>query len=213
MNIRKFMFSLLPLYFHQNDSYKVNGRGLLERFLDTLGDEMQEEMVDKLEGIVNELDPTTAANEYLSLLSYTVGTPPDITGYEDVYRDQVAQAINIYKYKGTKKGYDLLFALLGYRVTLTMVIPPFYNYDSGVLYDNEANYDFTKCNTNCLEYDLSYSNVYGLTYERLTPEQEEALIKFITTDFEPINVNLRDVTYIPDESGRIFTEEFNRNFN
>lgn len=212
MDVRTFMMARLPIYFKLHDTYKdYSGKGLLERYLDTLGDELQEDTVDKLEGLINQLDPETADSEYLSLLAYTVGNPPDIFGDIGVYRKFITQAINLYRYKGTKRGIEMLFRLLGYHVDIEILQPTIYGYDSGLRYDSEVRYDITKCNTHCLYYNLRYEGIktnieidvftdeftqeFGmyLINGPLTPEQKALLIQFIEREFQPINVKLEGI--------------------
>jgi len=279
MDIRKFMFRLLPSYFKANDTYKdADGRGLLERYLDTLGDELQEETIKKMENLIRYLDPsrdpenrrvftwefrrafgigygsstfnevfdehfgsaaegsligyvdvfTEPFNEvfgsdipihvpsdsspWLSLLAYMVGTPPYIIENEDVYRRQVTQAITLYKYKGTIKGFRLLFSLLGYQLKDVQVLnPPNYTYDSGITYDQQGvRYDLTKCNTHCIEYNLVYE-LRNEEDEPLSSTQIAQLVKYIISDFQPINAKLRHLIFFNGVDG-VFTIEFTNDF-
>lgn len=197
MNIKDYIMEKLPYYYKANDTYKdSNDQGVLERFLSVLGVEIQEELVDPLKLFINQLDPTTATNQYLSLLASTVGNPTDILGDEDSYRVRLAQAITLYKNKGTFKSYKVLFALLGYTVNPIEHVPPAMVYDIGLLHDDGVGFDTDRCQLGCIEYSLEYSNIPGRTSGPLSINQMELLMEVIRKDLEPINARIRNINFI-----------------
>lgn len=195
----KTIFSKLPDYYKENDTYKNgNGEGILERFLYALGLEFEEVAVDKINNLVNELDPVTASEEMLAYLGYLVGNPTDIMEDTETYRQRIIQAIELYKYRGTRRGYKILFNILGYSVNINVIEPETYTYDNNPikLYDDGKQYDNSRCKIYCLTYDIEYSSIPGLTSEPLTSEQEEALKATIIKDIQPYNGILGNFTYI-----------------
>ena len=150
----------LPKYFKINDTYKdAQGEGLLERYLKIYGIELDEEIIPYADGYISGnsttnsiIDPLTCDEEYLIHIAYEMGNPPDLQISPDVYRSLLRYIVSFYKVKGTKTGYKIFFALLGYDVTVVEYDKQNYRYDSGVLYDSGHKYD-EGCSY-CGEYEL-----------------------------------------------------------
>lgn len=197
MDLSNFLNEKLPQYYKANDTYKDgNDKGILERFLGILGIELQDEFITPLEQLIDQLDPTTAADQYLSLLAFTVGNPEDILGDTDSYRTRLTQAITLYKNKGTVKSYRVLFALLGYTVNVVDHIPSDMIYDNGNEYDTGLQYDTDRCSLGCIEYSLEYSNIPGRTSGPLDSGKLDQLTRTIERDLQPINTRLRDIIFV-----------------
>ena len=201
MNLTTFIWDKFEDYFAEKDSYKDSqGKGLLQRFLLVFGMELQTEIVPKLENLINEKDPETASDEFLSELAYSVGRPNDILQDIDKYRTLLTQIISIYQIKGTTKSYQLLFALFGLTAELVEHFPPDNAYDSGLIYDDDTEdaqvYDQTNCEVGCIDYSINYDNLPGQNVAPLSQQQEEDLRLMISDFIEPIDCNLRDLTYV-----------------
>lgn len=194
MDLRGFLFSRLPNYYKDNDTYKdSNNRGILERFLGTLDVELQEELVDQLHQLIDQLDPKTTMNKFLPIMAQTVGNPTNILGTDESLRERILQAISLYKIKGTVRSYQLLFNLLGYRIELEEHIPLNSLYDIGLLYDDDHNYDTSYCTLGCIEYTIKYMD--GATTGPMDTEMRGAVIAAIKKDLEPITAKLRELIY------------------
>ena len=202
MQIIDFFWKQLTDYHLENDTYKDgNDKGLLVRYLSIFGIELQNEVVDRLENIINELDPHTASNEFLSEIAYAVGRPSDILLDIDRYRILLTQIISIYQIKGTAPSYRLLFNLLGMSVDIIEHFPDDVVYDNDIIYDDDGGdavvYDETKCEIGCIDYSLVYDNNPGFNVAPLSP-QLEANLKLMIQDFiEPIDCNIRAMIYQP----------------
>lgn len=214
MELSKFIWNKFSDYYRENDSYKDNaGRGILERLMTVCGVELQQELVPKLEGLIDQLDPETAADEYLSEIAYKLGRPPDILGDIDAYRIMLTQIISIYKVKGTIKSYELLFALLGMSVEVQEHFPPENLYDNELTYDgdgfDEYLYDETPCEVGCIEYTLIYDNLPGYTIAPLEPEIKARLISMIEEFIQPIDCKLRSLRYIDEGLSGVWDDSLN----
>lgn len=200
MNLTNFIWDQFPPHFEDNDTLQdAQGKGIFQRFLSVFGLELEEELVPKLEGLINEKDPNTSSDKFLSELAYSLGRPTDVLQNVDMYRTLLTQIISIYKIKGTKKSYELLFALLGLTATLVEHFPGENLYDTGLIYDDATEdaqlYDKTSCEVGCIDYSIEYSNIEGFGTGELTADQQQALRLMISDFIEPIDTSLRDLIY------------------
>jgi hypothetical protein len=203
MAFRDYIFNLFPPYYKENDSYKDgNGEGLFERYTRSFGEELDYELIPKLENYLNELDPSTASSDMLRHLSDCLGNPPDIFLDENQYRNMLRYAVDVYKIKGTLGAYQLLFSLLGYSVNVTEYPPDLYLYDDSWLYDDTDPYYDSACPL-CSEYSLMFTN----TANPLSPISSTilALLEAIVYWVEPINARLRNLINTIQTSDQVST--------
>lgn len=190
-----YFWDQLPNYFDKNDTYKdQNGKGLLQRYLGIFGLELDNNTVAKLENFINERNPLTVDTTLLSTLAYELGSPVDLLDDEDVYRQYLTQLVSIYQVKGTTKSFKLLFALMGFAVTITELVPPDGHYDTGGIYDDEVElplYD-NSC-PSCSQYNLDFQTSPGLDTQ-LTDGLIDRILQGISF-IQPINVNLYQLTF------------------
>lgn len=131
-NFRNFFFGQLPIFYKLKDSYKdINDRGLLERYLEIFGLEIDENLNPLIDNYLNIIDPFETDPKFLTTLSYTLGSPPDLLNDPDAYAKLLAYIIQVYKIKGTKRAFELLFSLLGFNVSINE-LPP----DKGLVFDS-----------------------------------------------------------------------------
>lgn len=149
----------LPLYFAESDTYKDgNNRGLLERYLQIFGLELDESIKPYILNYLNQVDPNTANSESLSHIAYTLGSPLDIFANDTKQFAQLLLNITtLYKIKGTIRSYELFFKLLGLDVK---VVEHFDNvevyYDSGFVYDADIEIFYDSICDTCSEYSLFF---------------------------------------------------------
>jgi phage tail-like protein len=192
---KNFIFNKLPTYFRRNDSYKdSNDRGLLERYLEIFGDELDQEIIPEIENVLDILDAQIASTRFLTHLSDTLGNPPDINIIEPQYRNILSFIVDFYKIKGTKQGYEFFFGLFGYSLVITEL--PYHEafYDNGEFYDTpNALGDYTydnQCPT-CSCYTIQFINKKDINgnIAPITPTDIANL--YASIDFcEPINAVL-----------------------
>lgn len=200
INITNFFWENLPEGIKERDTYKDDdNRGVLERYLSIFGIELQQEAVPKLENLINELDPETASDIFLSEIAYMVARPKDILEDIGIYRTVLIQIISLYKIKGTTKSYQLFFNLLGMNATLEEHFPPPNVYDGDLIYDDDSGdaqkYDQTECEVGCIEYTINYSNQPGKTIAPLTGQLRINVIDILEEFLQPIDCKMRDLIY------------------
>ncbi len=155
---RDWLFNQLPPYFKSKDSYpNAAGNGLLERYLWTLGEELDDELVKYIHEFTDAINIDTAPSKFLPLFGYGLGSPPNITFNDADYRKFLKHVVSIYKIKGTVCSYKLLFNLLGLQVDVVEYpITKQVTYDSGFNYDEDNTFD-NSCSP-CNEYSLFYND-------------------------------------------------------
>ena len=199
LKFRTWLFEQLPDYFHSEDTYKdQNGKGIFQRYLEALGEEYDEELVDKLENFLNILDPISTDEKFLPHIAYTKGNAPDLGFDNQTYRAYLNNLVSIYQIKGTRESYVLLFRLLGYNLTLLLTFfQEDVRYDEEIVYDDEELYDMS-CNS-CVEYTIFLSSLEAdcqnpQDFELLQFDAElMAKFKKIACFIEPINAKLRGI--------------------
>lgn len=195
---KSWLFNQLPANFRDRDSYKdANDKGLLQRYLENLGTEYDDEMVDFIHNFCNifNLDVTDA--KFLPLLGFLLGSPPNITSNNTDYRRFLKHIVSIYKVKGTPKSYQLLFNTLGLGVVVyEYPKQPQITYDAGFNYDEHNLYDIP-CEP-CPTYSLFY---FDLNDDCATPvinSVPDSLlnqIKAIVCLLQPIDCKLLDLSH------------------
>lgn len=199
MIFENFLWDKFPQYFDSQDTYKdvpgYVGKGLLQRFLSIFGRELDEELINRLEGLALELDPETASDQFLSELAYMMGNPADILGDINVYRIVLTQAISLYKVKGTSKSYHIFFGIMGMKISLEEVYPLDNIFDNNLLFDTDVIFDINVDELGMTDYNIRYNNLPGQTVAPLTLERQLKIREAITLYLEPINANLNNLTY------------------
>lgn len=145
---------LLPYYFKEQDSYKVDGKGLLERFLNICGNYFQQYPLADLDNFLENLDVNktniifvqnfwkffgempfaqgpildpelftktfTGFNFDEAIKKATRSTQP-YTGKDTIdYRSIIKYSVSLFKIRGTRQFFDIMFRLYGLNVTITL---------------------------------------------------------------------------------------------
>lgn len=113
------LIEFLPNYFKVKDTYKVNGKGILERFLEICGNYFVDNIKTPIDNSLDVINLRTTSSQYLSWLSDILGQLPfiKITGVsplfltEDQQRDLVKYGNSLIKIRGTQKFFDVIFKL------------------------------------------------------------------------------------------------------
>lgn len=195
MILAEFLWSKLSSYYHENDTnLDGDNKGTFERFLNIFGLELDEIVTPGIESFLNNVDPETAAEQYLPNISFALGQPDDILGNTAIYRELLTQMISIYQIKGTSRSYKMLFGLLGMSVTITEKFPGSNAYDTVLIYDTDALYDNDACSKTCIHYDLTYTNLPGFNVVPLAAGVEDKLRKLIYDLIQPVGAELDSLT-------------------
>lgn len=196
-NFSESIFNLFPPFFRDNDSYKDgNGKGLLQRYLEALGKELDLEVLNKVPKIQDLVNADFVASKHLVHLADVLGNPPDTFGDELKYRKLLKYICYINKHKGTVRGYELLFNILGVEVEIEEIPITTYKYDSEHQYDTHLTYD-GNCPP-CSNYILHITDAGGNCPEIGDAQGDVTLrqaLDAIIAYVEPINAKLQDITY------------------
>jgi len=183
--------NMISLYHRETDSYKdANDQGLFERYQVLFGEYIDTDMAEEIENYLDILNAQICDEKYLNNISYDLGKPPDIFRNVEQYRNLLSYIIRIYPVKGTKRGYDLFFNILGFEVEVVEFRPPrpHLYYDTGERYDEELTYDPEECIW-CSDYTLL---VYPIDDIDTVDANTIALLKEAAKFNEPINAHLRE---------------------
>ena len=192
---KDYLFNTLSTYFYDNDTNKnVNGEGLLQRYLQVFGEEIDEEVIPKIEDFINNLDAKNCDENTLKYISDFFGNPPDLFLDDNLYRKLLTFVISIYKIKGTSRSFELFFNLLGYNVIITDEPKnSFFFYDElNLFYDTlQVNYD-GGCKL-CNKYSITFSSIDNPLepITQATLNKLVSVIKFV----EPINAEIEDLNF------------------
>jgi len=197
---KDWIFTRFPYFYSQLDTYKdSNGKGLFERYMSVFGDELDQEIVPKIEEVLNLVDAQITPDRFLTPLSKSLGSPPDVSLSPEQYRNLLSFIVDFYKIKGTIKAYELFFYFMGFSVTIEEINTSEILYDEPtILYDSQfhdtilqVRYD-ERCFT-CSYYTIDFVSIDPGNIT-LTPEVVDKLA--LAIDFnEPINAILLSYTY------------------
>lgn len=201
-----YLFSLLPHYFKENDSYKDgNGEGLLERYLEIFCAEVDSQVAPYIDNVHYLLDaenlsslPHDDPDKFLDYLSGIFGNPPYL-GTDIQYKALIKHIVWILKSKGTFTSVELFLNLLGYTIdSYTEETFPDIIYDetpTPLKYDNSISYDdLYKFYSN---WDLVITDIAGTGPKSPTAEWLTKLKQAIQKFLCPIFATLNSVTYNP----------------
>ena len=189
------LINFLPYEFKDQDTYKVDGKGILERYLEIFGDYFQDIITEDTKNLLDIIDIDTTPAYYLNYLWEFLGelpfaNTPDISqetwesyfsGFKDDatmeqlcnqwlnYRTGILEfdtdtvrkllkcSIALFKIRGTKQFFEILFRLYGLGLTITDPVN-----DSTNLWipDDHPNYDLEDMN---YDKNITYDNLYRCT--------------------------------------------------
>jgi hypothetical protein len=201
-----YLFSLLPQYFKENDSYKDgNNEGLLERYLEIFCAEVDSQVAPYIDNAHYLFDAENLGSlsgdnpdKFLDYLSSLFGNPPYM-GTDLQYKALIKHIVWILKTKGTFASVELFLNLLGYTIssyteeTFPDIIydatPTVLEYDDSLVYDDL--YRFYS------DWDLIITDLPGTGPKSPTSEWLTKLKLAIQKFLCPIFATLNSVTYNP----------------
>lgn len=214
----KFEFNIFPKFFTAHDkrtdvNKDVNGKGTLERFNEIIGQDLDLEVVPLMENLVENIyPPTTVWDRYIPYLESMFGFKNKtwnlyLSNSLPTRRTVLQVITRLHSIRGTRRGYEICFAMLGMSAVLTEY-PAGYGFDSHVTFDDDNRTFDSTCPT-CSDYSLDLTGTLALT-----PDIIQAIGSIIIFN-EPINARLRSITYngapisigLPD-----FNNDFNTDF-
>jgi len=204
---KNFLIDKFPHYYREFDTYKnSNGEGIFMRFLGISGDEIDEEVTPLIHKSINQKIAYSRSNEHVNtdLLTYLNKDLGDVFRLilsETDYRKLLANITDIYKLKGTVRGYEKLFFFFGYTVTGFEEIPYIsYIYDQhdespleDILYDSDIGGEpiiYDHACRNCIQYNLELTQfTSGTGYFTTYPNMVQEVVKLV----EPLWAELSTV--------------------
>src|SRR5690606_8746152 len=187
-----FLIGLLPSYILENDSYKVGGKGFVERYLSIFGDEWDEQFLGFIQDFVDILGPYSTDEKYLEYLEDLQGDIENYTDTEQHRRKVISYIISIYNVKGTKKSITQVLAIMGIKVvSIEIQTTPISAYDTiGVFYDADPPflYDASSCSL-CSTINITgtYLGGFGLT------EDQQIIVEKLIELVLPINLTFGEL--------------------
>lgn len=193
--------NLISSYHRENDSYKdTEGNGILVRFIQAHGEEL-DEFVKFSESYLNIRDIDLTEIKFIQLIAHELGNPPDIFLDDDKYRKILRNTVSIYKYKGTRKSFEMFFGVLGFDISIIEYDSSFNNvidieYDESYNYDGNYSYDGLGSGLNCSPcsyYDIifNYVDYMNMILPQLTWDLLNIAIEFN----QPINALIYNITF------------------
>lgn len=173
INIRN-LIDFLPFEFKDQDTYKVEGKGILERFLEICGSYYQDNILPDIDNILDIIDLDKTPKQYLTYLWEFLGeiplARPQSTSRtpnlsETQIRNILKYSISLLKIRGSKQFFEILFRMYG--LTCIITDPT----------DGSMN-GWVKVNP---QYDGEYSNYDKYHYDRI----------FGCTQCIPVQVEIR----------------------
>ena len=187
---KQFFKDIIGSYLIQHDTYKdENDEGIFERYMALFGESLDEEQARHIDDYLKIIDASLCDEKYLIHISDVLGNPPDIFKSVEQYRNLLSYITNVYKVKGTVKGYKLFFYILGFDVEITNLEPTsnVLQYDTGKRYDDGHKYDEEGCQS-CSFYTINIKRIDGSQY--LLDANTIELFKNAIEFNEPINAKL-----------------------
>lgn len=184
------IFGLFGNYYKLLDSYKesdpeLTNKGLLERYNEIIGEDIDEDIALQLETMLQNLhSPELCQTRYFDIIDESLGKELFINNLEITRRNLLKHIIKFYQIRGSEDGYALLFQMLGFTSTSFT----FFNLaglDQGLFDDVDGTLDSS--GTCCTYYDIYLTGTVPVTLGLKT-----AILSIIKFN-EPINAKFRDV--------------------
>lgn len=145
------LIEFLPHYFKDKDTYKVNGKGILERFLEICGDYFVDKLKTPIDNTLDLIRLNTTSSQYLAWINELIGQLPfanDI-GTEPLYltetqqRELVTYGNSLLKIRGTKEFFEIVFNIYSNSTNQLELINIEYG-DFGWVQSTQKNREFVK---------------------------------------------------------------------
>lgn len=196
MDIKR-LIDWLPAYYREFDSYKVGGKGLLERFLELIGNALSD-VKDKIDKFLDVLSIGSTKKENLDFLAGHLGSMPFTSSSsgnplkltEKQRRDLISVSAWLRKNKGSKEFFVVLFNKLrnnGNNLAIEISESP--------IAGNKTEESTTDYDSALDSVSLDINNVTGKKISTVTykvtgniPTSVYSYIRDILNDYSPFNV-------------------------
>ena len=113
------LIDFLPWYYKDKDTYKVNGKGILERFLEICGDYFTDNIKSVIDNTLDIYDLETTSKEYLAWIWELLGQIPfaqkpsvkPLQLTEAQQRNLIKYSNELLKIRGTKEFFEVMFRI------------------------------------------------------------------------------------------------------
>jgi len=194
--LSQFFFGSLPLYFKENDTYKIKGEGILERYLKIFQTESEQYVTD-LENLVTLQHPTTTQARFLDYIGEFFGSPPDTFGNTAHYTKLLNNIIRLNRNRGTQESLQNFFRVMGTTCNITSTLSTYYRYDDSAHYDGTGVHYDGYCYP-CVAITLAVIDpthiITQLDVATLTQDTRR-IVQSILVYFLPINASLTSFAY------------------
>jgi len=194
--------SFFEPYHKSQDTYRdSNGKGLFERYIEIFQDEITQNIIPEGENFLDKHDALGTPERFLWVISEQFGNPPELLSSGSVFKDRYNRGllnyyVSLRKLKGTYEGIRMIFAYLGYIVSINEKLETEFYYDSldiGKIhhrYDDGHYYDSPIADFGT--YDVSIL----FTHEGALPVDDTLISKIypIIRWMEPIDMRLKTIT-------------------
>lgn len=198
-------------YDKETDVYKdANDKGVLERYNEIAGWHIDEDIKPLIDNLLqNTIVPATALSRYVPFIESGLGFKRStnnlyLSGAIPMRRAVLEVIHKLYDVRGTIKGYEIPFAMLGMTSVVLTEHANIGGFDSLITFDDPVRTFDSTCNV-CSEYSIALTGSMAVTTDLL-----DAISSIIAFN-QPINIRLRAITY---NGGSLLTHpDFNSDFN
>lgn len=207
--LNQFFFEKLPEYFKRNDSYKNRWEnGILERYMATIGNELDNNVVPFIKCINEIQDPRTTMTKFFPHFTDFFSISPNLNINDAQYRNVISTIISFNKRKATRQYLKTYFRILGYDIdTYNLGKSNFdywydresFKYDDHIIPPGSSDYYYSRYDSiQCpICYDMYVTISIGENHngETVTGEVLDKL-RGILEDIKPINSNIKYFNFV-----------------
>lgn len=188
-SLKDIIFSFWGVYDALTDTNKINGKGFLQRFVELLAGDLDDNETSAINNIVeNTVSPLTAQEKFLPYQEDNFGGLLDMVSGPYMKRKVLQHAAALHRRRSTPSGYEILLRWLGFETATVVSLTNNFGFDSPVTFDDPIRRFDMKCAT-CARYSIELTGAISVT-----PEIYQAVMNIIEFN-EPIDMQLLEITY------------------
>lgn len=190
----------LPVLNIEDPNKDVQGKGTLQRYIETLAEDWDNTVVGVIEKFIDNMYvPATVKNKFIPYLEKQMGIDEPIHPSLEIRRRVLSRITEINKRKGTESSYKLIFNALGFADAEVLDANVDYGFDSTVTLNNEVRtFDLGRCHK-CQYYVLNLTgslNIDSTMMEAINNAidyVEPIYAKRLRLVYNEVDVNLFDI--------------------